>query len=155
MSTNNYLLCKDIVESWAEKEVTLPLCVLLSELLCSLFWKPVRLHVHVSACESLPVLPASIFNMVAGSQFVILQLNSKTKICFWKHLRREIGNAVTEYWSIFDQHCLVWQFVTWAVCSDAFFFCPTLLSKQHICFGLRCCCSSAPSSGAECCILHL
>ncbi len=33
-----------------------------------------------------------------------------TKICFWKHLKREIGNAVTESCFIFDQHRPVWQF---------------------------------------------
>ena len=51
----------------AENEVTLPLGVLLSELLCSLFWKPVKMSVHVSACESLPVLPVPVLNMAAGS----------------------------------------------------------------------------------------
>ena len=33
-----------------------------------------------------------------------------TTRCFWKHLRREIGITVTEYWFIFDQRCLVWPF---------------------------------------------
>ncbi len=32
-----------------------------------------------------------------------------TKICFWKHFKWEIANAVTESY-LFDQHCLVWQF---------------------------------------------
>ena len=33
-----------------------------------------------------------------------------TTRCFWKHLMREIGITVTEYWFIFDQRCLVWPF---------------------------------------------
>lgn len=42
------------------------------------------------------------------TNFLVLQLNSYTKICFWKHSRQEIGNSVIESWFIFDQHCLVW-----------------------------------------------
>ena len=43
-----------------------------------------------------------------------------TTRCFWKHLRREIGITVAEYWLIFDQRCWVWQYdrsswVPWAV----------------------------------------
>lgn len=33
-----------------------------------------------------------------------------TKICFWKHTRREISNVVTESWFISDQRSPVWQF---------------------------------------------
>ncbi len=31
------------------------------------------------------------------------------KICFWKHFKWELGNAVTESRFIFDQQCQVWQ----------------------------------------------
>ncbi len=63
--------------SWSEHEVTLPLCVLLSELLCSLFWSSGRPSVHVSAraCfaqysvwlrmfspSNAPGLPATLFS---------------------------------------------------------------------------------------------
>lgn len=36
-----------------------------------------------------------------------LKAKQCTKICFWKHFRRQIGDAVTKIWLIFDQRCLL------------------------------------------------
>lgn len=36
-----------------------------------------------------------------------LKAKQCTKICFWKHFRRQIGDAVTKIWLRFDQRCLL------------------------------------------------
>ena len=73
-----------------------------------------------------------------------------TKICFWKHLRQEMGNAVTYSSFIFDQDCLVWKFdlsfvrfavffcwVLWQLASKSVALLPPAgLSPAHL---FRCC----------------
>ena len=56
------------------------------------------------------VFPQQISTWLPGHKLSHFTAKQYTTICFWKHLRREIGITVTEYWFIFDQHCLVLPF---------------------------------------------
>ena len=51
-----------------------------------------------------------LISWLPGHKLSHLTAKPYTTRCFWKHLRREIGITVTEYWFIFDQRCLVWTF---------------------------------------------
>ena len=56
------------------------------------------------------VFPQLISTWLPGHKLSHFTAKQYTTRCFWKHLRREIGITVTEYWFIFDQRCLVWPF---------------------------------------------
>lgn len=77
--------------------------------------------------------PFWIKTQTGGWLFINLLVLELSKIWFWKHFKWKIDNAVTQYWFIFDQHCLVLQFEFCEQC--AFFFFPTLSSEWHAHFG--------------------
>ena len=56
-----------------------------------------------------------------------------TKICFWEHFSREIGNAETESWFIFDHHSIVWRYdLTVRVIPDGF-ICTKFIKPYPLC----------------------
>lgn len=54
--------------------------------------------------------PFSHRKQLAGNKQSQITDKQCTKTCFWRHLRWEIGDIVTEYWFIFCQHCSVLSF---------------------------------------------
>lgn len=56
---------------------------------------------------SLFTIQEKIWRALPVHKNLSLKAKQCTKICFWKHFRRQIGDAVTKIWLRFDQRCLL------------------------------------------------